>query len=269
MRPILFQIFGIQVPSWHFFFALGGVFAFFFAQWLLNFAINQKAKKVSEVLFGICYISGWFGARAFSIATEDSSVNTASNFVSALFEFGAMTFYGGAILSVFMGLLYLSLQKPRLFGVYFDSYVPAGVLGLGFGRLGCFLNGDDIGKPIDAVTSGVPFWAVVFPNLNDNIPRYPVQLQEALFCFFLAGGLFALGKLKPLLFTKAFGSGKIACWIALASATNRFFNEYWRGDERGFFLSTKLSTSQGIALIIVSVSLFFIAKFYFSERKNT
>ena len=66
-----------------------------------------------------------------------------------------------------------------------DCALPAILLGLAFGRVGCFLNGDDFGKPI-ALPSEEPWWGVIFPNLSDNLVRYPVQLWETLFASFFA-----------------------------------------------------------------------------------
>jgi phosphatidylglycerol:prolipoprotein diacylglycerol transferase len=47
-------------------------------------------------------------------------------------------------------------------------------LGLFFGRLGNFINGELFGKPSD-----MP-WAMIFPQ-GGNIPRHPSQLYEAFF----------------------------------------------------------------------------------------
>ena len=45
-------------------------------------------------------------------------------------------------------------------------------LGLAAGRLGNFINGELWGRPSD-----LP-WAMVFPQLQDNIARHPSQLYE-------------------------------------------------------------------------------------------
>jgi len=74
----------------------------------------------------------------------------------------------------------------RLLGVgvgrAFDAVVPAGLLGLGIGRIGCFLGGCCYG----AVTT-LP-WAVVFPDAGVQ-PRHPLQLYSALVDFMLVATL--------------------------------------------------------------------------------
>jgi phosphatidylglycerol:prolipoprotein diacylglycerol transferase len=52
-----------------------------------------------------------------------------------------------------------------------DLFVPTIPPGLGFGRLGNFINGELYGRP-----SGVP-WAMVFPGGGDA-PRHPSQIYE-------------------------------------------------------------------------------------------
>jgi phosphatidylglycerol---prolipoprotein diacylglyceryl transferase len=65
-----------------------------------------------------------------------------------------------------------------------DLCVVAVPIGLGFGRIGNFINGELFGRP-----TNVP-WAVVFPQ-GGLVPRHPSQLYEAflegvvLFCVLL------------------------------------------------------------------------------------
>jgi prolipoprotein diacylglyceryltransferase len=60
------------------------------------------------------------------------------------------------------------VPTPRLL----DALVPAALLALGIGRIGCFLAGCCYGMP-----TGVP-WGVVFPALGGP-PRHPLQLYSA------------------------------------------------------------------------------------------
>jgi len=53
-----------------------------------------------------------------------------------------------------------------------DAIVPAGLLALGIGRVGCFLAGCCYGRP-----TTLP-WGVVFPDLGPP-PRHPLQLYSA------------------------------------------------------------------------------------------
>lgn len=264
MRPILFEIFGWGVPSWHFFFVLAAFTAYAVA---LVCARRAAAAGYSPAelfidslsqLFVICYIAGWFGARALSIFVEQFDVHTLLQFVTELFSIGPMTFYGGAGLAVVCGALYVRQRKVDL-KFALDCGVTGGVFALGVGRIGCFLNGDDFGRPLPD-QSNPPWWAVRFELLQDGgLYRYPVQLEETLASFVIGGlGLYLFRKCYVSDSSASFSSvrklqpGSAAAWVALLSAAHRFVNEGFRGDPRGLFFGTQISTSSGISLLIVA-----------------
>lgn len=86
---------------------------------------------------------------------------------------GGMSFHGGCIGALLCGLLYC--RKNRLdFWKGADIYVATAPIGLGFGRIGNFINGELYGRVTD-----VP-WAMVFPHpAAGPLPRHPSQLYEA------------------------------------------------------------------------------------------
>lgn len=84
---------------------------------------------------------------------------------------GGMSFHGGLI-GVILGILGFSLlhKAPKFqVGDLVSTVAPVGLL---FGRLANFINGELWGRPTD-----VP-WAMVFPGGGDA-PRHPSQLYEA------------------------------------------------------------------------------------------
>lgn len=85
---------------------------------------------------------------------------------------GGMSFHGGCLGVILAGALFcrchrLSFRKAA------DLYVVTIPVGLGFGRLGNFINGELYGRVAE-----VP-WAMVFPGAG-LLPRHPSQLYEAL-----------------------------------------------------------------------------------------
>ena len=88
---------------------------------------------------------------------------------------GGMSFHGG-LLGVLAATWRLCLAAPasRL-GDVFDFTAPLPGIGLFFGRLGNFINGELWGRPTD-----VP-WAMLVPDPNGGPPvaRHPSQLYEA------------------------------------------------------------------------------------------
>lgn len=245
MHPILLQWGNIILPAWHFFYVVGAIAGFFVFQYLL-----KQSSSLSELdgsrIFAICYISGYFGARALSIAIEEPEHHTLGAFFVALFNFGSMTFYGGALLGFLGGFAYLLLRRLSV-GEAFDSAIPAFLVGLGFGRIGCFLNGDDFGTPLRGMYESPPWWSVTFPNLADGIARYPVQLWEAGFGLLL-GMILMVSHRYIRKFLRAGGVGVIG---SFAYAVFRFWNEYYRGDDRKWLIDGRISTSQAISTAVI------------------
>ncbi|HOJ44225.1 MAG TPA: prolipoprotein diacylglyceryl transferase [Syntrophorhabdaceae bacterium] len=87
------------------------------------------------------------------------------------FWHGGMSFHGGLIGAFVAGFIIIKKRKMNFFKIA-DIIIPTCPLGLAFGRIGNFINGELYGKP-----SSVP-WAMVFPEAG-NIPRHPSQLYEA------------------------------------------------------------------------------------------
>ncbi len=84
---------------------------------------------------------------------------------------GGMSFHGGAIGVTIAIILFARRRRTGVFA-FSDIIVEAVPIGLFFGRIANFINGELYGRPAD-----VP-WAMIFPN-GGPVPRYPSQLIEA------------------------------------------------------------------------------------------
>jgi phosphatidylglycerol---prolipoprotein diacylglyceryl transferase len=84
---------------------------------------------------------------------------------------GGMSFHGGAI-GVIVALWFFARSRKLNFVQLGDMVTTVVPIGLFFGRIANFVNGELWGKVTD-----VP-WAMVFPNAGD-LPRHPSQLYEA------------------------------------------------------------------------------------------
>jgi phosphatidylglycerol:prolipoprotein diacylglycerol transferase len=82
-----------------------------------------------------------------------------------------MSFHGGA-LGVVLAIIFFARAKKLDMVALGDLVAAATPIGLFFGRIANFINGELWGKP-----SNVP-WAMVFPHA-DAQPRHPSQLYEA------------------------------------------------------------------------------------------
>lgn len=86
---------------------------------------------------------------------------------------GGMSFHGGMIGTVLAIFIFCRLNKIGFFPVM-DVAACVSPIGLGFGRLANFINGELYGRP---TPPNSPF-GMIFPN-SDGLPRYPSQLLEA------------------------------------------------------------------------------------------
>lgn len=82
---------------------------------------------------------------------------------------GGMSFHGG-LLGVLVAVILFARSRGRALGDVADFTVALPALGIFFGRVGNFINGELWGKPTD-----VP-WAFIV----DGVPRHASQLYEAL-----------------------------------------------------------------------------------------
>ena len=159
---------------------------------------------------------------------------------------GGMSAHGGLL-----GVLIVMALYVRRHGMQFwqltDFVVPLVPLGLFFGRIGNFINGELWGRP---ASPGLP-WAMIFPQAQDGgIPRHPSQLYEA--------GLEGLALFVVLWFysRKPRPVGRTAALFALGYGAARFVSEYFR--EPDAFLGLQalgLSRGQWLTLPLILAGL--------------
>ena len=103
-------------------------------------------------------IVGVIGARLFYVVHYLPAFLSARNPLLAIVDItsGGLEFYGGFLSAVVATLVYIRM-KNRSIRWYLDILAPSIMLGLAFGRIGCFLNGCCWGT-----TTRVP-WAIRFP----------------------------------------------------------------------------------------------------------
>jgi phosphatidylglycerol:prolipoprotein diacylglycerol transferase len=85
---------------------------------------------------------------------------------------GGMSFHGGA-LGVLLALIIFCLRNRLDLLRIGDVAAASAPLGLFFGRIANFINGELWGRP-----TNLP-WGIVFPGADPAVPRHPSQLYEA------------------------------------------------------------------------------------------
>jgi phosphatidylglycerol:prolipoprotein diacylglycerol transferase len=87
---------------------------------------------------------------------------------------GGMSFHGGLI-GVSTAIFFFARKRGIPVLALSDVVASVGPIGLFFGRIANFINGELWGRPTD-----VP-WAMIFPSDPLHLPRHPSQLYEATF----------------------------------------------------------------------------------------
>ena len=85
---------------------------------------------------------------------------------------GGMSFHGALIGIILRVIIFCDKHKINKF-IFLDLIAVSAPIGIFFGRVANFINGELVGKTTDVN------WGVVFPNI-DNFTRHPSQLYEAL-----------------------------------------------------------------------------------------
>ena len=210
---------------------------------------KQVATAISarslDSLFVLVYMFGFFGARLFSAFTDEPLYShQPTHPMWYMWLVGPLTFYGGALAGGSVGFLFCRWNRMPWMQLL-DCIVPAVLLALCIGRIGCFLNGDDFGIPIPLKPgASIPWWAVTFPNHTLLIARYPVQLMES-------GGSLLLVLMCRRLCLLPLPSGGSGIFGIMGYGVLRFFLEYWRGDLRGWIIPHVLSPAQLVSLVLV------------------
>ncbi len=252
MLPVLFEWNEFSLASWHVFYVLGALSAYLMMQHLARRlpAADFVSPRHLSNLYLLGYVAGYFGARLLSVIIDQPDVIGIKATILELARIGPMTFYGGAIGS-FLGCWIYQMSYRLPFGSLSDICLPAGILALGIGRIGCFLNGDDYGVAVGPVGSVGPWWSVRFPNHEDLVPRVPIQIIEAGFCFLLV----VVSVCFFSTIRSKWRSGAVGTLVILGYAIFRFFAEMFRGDDRGWIIVGWVSPSQAISLTLIWVVL--------------
>lgn len=132
------------------------------------------ATEVSDLIF-YCAIGVILGGRVGYILFYYFSVFIANPLVLFKVWDGGMSFHGGVI-GVVVALYCFAKKTKRWFIEIADFTVPLIPIGLFFGRIGNFINGELWGRVTNVA------WGMVFPDpAAGALPRYPSQLYEAFF----------------------------------------------------------------------------------------
>jgi phosphatidylglycerol---prolipoprotein diacylglyceryl transferase len=161
---------------------------------------------------------------------------------------GGLASHGGAIGIIVGMILYCRKTKENWLWL-FDRLVIVAPLASAFIRIGNLINSEIVGYP-----TNVP-WAFIFVQ-EDNKPRHPAQLYEAVFCVGLFVLIYWLWKNKREQLKPGFLFG-LFCVVYF---TERFLNEFLKENQAAFESTLPLNMGQFLSLPFIVIGIYFIWK---------
>ena len=219
LNPIVFD-FGILSLKWYSLaYLFGVIFGWWYGKKIILFINNKYNNNFKLDLFDdyITYviISIIIGGRLGYVLFYNLNYFI-SNPIEIFFIWkGGMSFHGG-LLGIIAATMLFSKRRGFDKMVLLDVVSCVAPIGIFFGRLANFINGELYGKPTD-----LP-WAVIFP-LIDNFGRHPSQIYEA----FLEGALLFL-ILNLIIKKMPYKRGVCAAAFLIFYSLFRIFSEFFR-----------------------------------------
>jgi phosphatidylglycerol:prolipoprotein diacylglycerol transferase len=174
MYPTIFRIGIFDVTSFGVMVAIGALVGL----WVFGRELARSGLPTSgsdAAMAGV--FGGLAGAKLLWVAEHVGE----EPFRDLLFSRGGMSWFGGFAGGVLTALIFMWRMRLPIVPMLAAS-TPALAIGHAIGRIGCFLVGDDYGRP-----SSLP-WAVAFPKglPPTDVPVHPTQLYEMAALFIVA-----------------------------------------------------------------------------------
>jgi len=163
---------------------------------------------------------------------------------------GGMSFHG-ALAGIIIGTYSFTKKKEIKFLYMLDIIACVAPIGIFFGRIANFINGELIGKVTNVS------WSVIFPAI-DMLPRHPSQLYEA----FLEG-IVLLVILNFLILKKNYKTGMCSYLFLILYGIFRIISEFFREPDSqiGYLFNLfSMGTILSVSMILAGTALFFVIK---------
>jgi len=239
------------------FYSLAYLAGIVFGFWHLSRMIRQAgaplAQRHVDDLFFWCTLGIIAGGRLGYAIFYDPALFAHPLDLFKLWQ-GGMSFHGGLI-GVTAAIALVCRAGKLSFVRVCDYIAPCAPLGLLFGRLANFINGELWGR----VAGPDVRWAMVFPD-GGPLPRHPSQLYEAV----LEGLVLGLILIPLFWRTRArWRPGLLMGLFALGYGCARFTVEYFREPDeqlQEFAARTHMSMGQWLCVPMIALGLFFVIR---------
>jgi phosphatidylglycerol:prolipoprotein diacylglycerol transferase len=253
ISPIIVQIGPLALRWYGLMYLIGLTSAYFFIR---NRVTNKRLPMTADhvydmIVFGALGV--FLGGRLGYVLFYNLSYYLQNPLkIVAVWE-GGMSFHGGLI-GVLAALILFSYRRGIPFITIADLAAAATPIGLGFGRLGNFINGELFGRP-----TNVP-WCMVFPAGGPEC-RHPSQLYEAM----LEGAL--LFTVLWLISRRPVPPGTLSGSFLAGYGVSRVIVEFFREpDQQMGFIFDHISMGQVLSSPMILIGLAIVWWAYMRKR---
>ena len=250
--PVIFDLGFVKIYWYGVMYLMAFLAAYLLAKHRAKSSEKWNEKQVDDLIF-YGALGAVLGGRLGYLIFYNFTIFISNPLTFFNFQNGGMSFHGG-FLGVLIAMLLFNKKSKFSFFETTDFVAPLVPLGLAFGRLGNYINGELWGK---VTTSAFGIYA---PDQSGQWEqRYPTQLYEALLegvVLFFILWLFSK-KNQPVMATSAL--------FLIFYGTFRFIIEFIRVPDShiGYLALNWLTVGQLLSLPMILVGLYLIYKSYY------
>lgn len=247
--PVAFALGPLEIYWYGISYLLGFLGAYWLTVYRCSTVVGSTWNKaqVLDLLFYVA-LGVIFGGRLGYVLIYEPMQIFADPIAAFAFWARGRSFHGG-LLGVLVAVGIYSLVQKRKFFAVTDFIAPAVPIGIAFGRLGNFINGELWGR-----VTNVP-WGMIFPGAGD-LPRHPSQLYE----FMLEGVVLFI--IMYLYASKPRQLGAVSGMFLLAYGILRFIGEIFREPDigQGFIWANWLTMGQVLSVPMILFGWYFLLR---------
>ena len=254
LDPILFD-FGFMTIRWYSLAYIGGILA---GWWFGKKIINKRFQNIGQKfdlkefddLITYLIISIIVGGRIGYIIFYNPGYYASNPLDIIKIWEGGMSFHG-ALIGIISGTYLFSIKRKISSLFLLDIIACVSPIGIFFGRIANFINGELIGKTTNAS------WGVIFPN-TDMFARHPSQIYEA-----LLEGIVLFFILNIFICKKNYKTGSCSFLFLIFYGFFRIFSEMFRepDPQLGYLFNLfSMGTILSFLMILSGIIIFVLSR---------
>ncbi len=210
--PVAFNFFSLEIRWYSLAYIFGLIFGWYYCKKIIkDIKINYLFDNyITYLIIGII-VGGRIGYVIFY------NLGYYKNNIIEIFMIwnGGMSFHGALIGVIITSFIFSKINNQKIL-IFLDFIAIASPIGIFFGRIANFINGELIGKATNAS------WGIIYPMIDD-VPRHPSQLYEA-----LLEGIILFILMNMIYFKKNYKIGTCSYMFLIYYGILRIFSEFFR-----------------------------------------